>query len=338
MMRRIPESAESEMHSASRRRRHPWTAVSSLSTVLTVAAVVATVATVSATTSGRAHAEVPGATVGWTTVWSDDFAGGAGTGVNTGNWLYDTGTSYAGGAAHWGTGEVETMTSSTANVSQDGAGHLAITPIRDAGGAWTSGRIETTRTDFTAPEGGIMRVQASIQQANVTSANGLGYWPAAWMLGADARPAAAKNWPGIGEIDMMEDVNGRSSEMATLHCGVSPDGACHEKSGLGSGERPCGGCQTGFHTYAVELDRSANPEQLRWYLDNNLIHTVKADQVDQTTWANATHHGFFLIFNVAIGGEFPNALPPTGPTDQTASGQPMLVDYVAVYQKAAGGR
>ena len=32
----------------------------------------------------------------WTTVWNDDFTGTANTGVNTGNWLYDTGTAYAG--------------------------------------------------------------------------------------------------------------------------------------------------------------------------------------------------------------------------------------------------
>ncbi len=37
------------------------------------------------------------------------------------------------------------MTNNIANVSHDGAGHLRITPIRDALGHWTSGRIETQR-------------------------------------------------------------------------------------------------------------------------------------------------------------------------------------------------
>src|SRR3954471_20559390 len=131
-----------------------------------------------------ANAAVPSAPAGMTTVFSDDFTGAAGTGLNTANWQYDTGTSYPGGAANWGTGEVETMTSSTSNVSLDGNGNLLITPRRDASGNWTSGRIETNRTDFQPPAGGKLRVQARIQLPNVTGAAAKGYWPAFWMLGA----------------------------------------------------------------------------------------------------------------------------------------------------------
>jgi beta-glucanase (GH16 family) len=255
--------------------------------------------------------------------------------VNTGNWRYDLGTSYPGGAPNWGTHEVETMTNSTANVFQDGAGRLQIRPIRDAAGRWTSGRIETQRTDFAAPAGGRVRFQASLQQPNVSGAAAAGYWPAFWSMGAAARPAGATNWPSIGEWDVMEDINGRSSQFATLHCGVAPGGPCNEFTGLGSGERACGGCQTGFHTYAVELDRSRAPEALRWFLDGVQIHQVLATQVDATTWNNATNHGMFLILNVAIGGDFPAAFGG-GPTGATASGVPMIVDYVAVYQTGGG--
>ena len=45
----------------------------------------------------------------------------------------------SGCAANWGTGEVERNTNSTANVSEDGSGHLNITPV-NSGGSWTSGR------------------------------------------------------------------------------------------------------------------------------------------------------------------------------------------------------
>ena len=65
----------------------------------------------------NAEAALPPTPAGWTLVFSDDFGGAANTGLNTSNWLYDTGTSYPGGAANWGTGEVETMTTSTANVA-----------------------------------------------------------------------------------------------------------------------------------------------------------------------------------------------------------------------------
>jgi hypothetical protein len=266
-----------------------------------------------------------------TTVFSDDFTGAAGTGLNTANWLYDIGTSYPGGAGSWGTGEVETMTNSTANVYQDGGGNLVIKPIRDSAGHWTSGRVETQRTDFAAPAGGKVRIEARLQQPNVSGAAAAGYWPAFWTMGAAARPVGATNWPSIGEWDVMEDINGRSSVFSTLHCGVASGGVCHETTGLGSGEHACPGCQTAFHTYAVEYDRSVSPEQMRFYLDGNNYFTVNSSQIDATTWNNATHHGMFMILNVAMGGGFPDAFGG-GPTGATQSGVPMTVDYVAVYQ------
>ncbi|MET3428983.1 hypothetical protein BJ973_008195 [Actinoplanes tereljensis] len=282
-----------------------------------------------------ANAAVPAAPSGMTTVFSDDFTGAAGTGLNTANWLYDIGTGYPGGAANWGTGEIETMTNSTSNVYQDGAGNLVIKPIRDAAGNWTSGRVETQRTDFAAPAGGKVRIEARLQQPNVSGAAAAGYWPAFWALGAAARPVGATNWPSIGEWDIMEDINGRSSVFAALHCGTNPGGVCNETTGLTSGERACSGCQTAMHTYAVEYDRSVSPEQMRWYLDGSNYFTLNSSQVDATTWNNATHHGMFVILNVAIGGGFPAAFGG-GPTAATQSGVPMLVDYVAVYQSSGG--
>lgn len=259
----------------------------------------------------------------FTLLWSDEFNGAAGTGVNTSNWIYDTGTGF-------GTGEIETMTTSTANVSQDGAGHLKITAIRGSNGSWTSGRIETQRSDFGVPAGGQLEITASLQQPNVSGNAALGYWPAFWTLGSPYRIDHA--WPKDGEIDIMEDVNGLSSVYGTLHCGVSPGGPCNETSGIGSGRRACSGCQTGFHTYTVIVDRSISPEQIRWYLDGANYFTVSANQVDATTWSNAVDHAFFVIFDLAMGGGFPNGVSgQTTPTSATQSGASMLVDYVRVY-------
>jgi beta-glucanase (GH16 family) len=296
----------------------------------------AVVAAATMTFAPDARASIPPPPSGWNTVFSDDFTGSAGSGLNTADWLYDLGTSYPGGAANWGTGEVETMTNSTQNVYQDGGGNLVIKPLRDGSGHWTSGRVETQRTDFAAPAGGKLRMEASIQQPNVSGAAAAGYWPAFWALGAPARPVGATNWPGIGEIDVMEDINGRSSEFATLHCGTSPNGPCNETTGLSSGERACGGCQTGFHQYAVEYDRSVAPEQLRFSLDGNNFFTLNSAQVDATTWNNALHHGFFMILNVAMGGGFPAAFGG-GPTGSTQPGVPMVVDYVRVLTSGGGG-
>ncbi len=286
--------------------------------------------------SGSASADVPGAPSGWTTVFSDDFTGAAGSGLNTANWLYDTGTGYAGGAGNWGTGEVESMSASTSNVYQDGSGHLVIKPVRDASGNWTSGRVETQRTDFAAPAGGEMELSASIEQPNPST--GLGYWPAFWALGADARPAAATNWPSIGELDVMEDVNGLSEHSATLHCGTDPGGPCNETTGIGSGLQSCSGCQTGYHTYSVIVDRTnTSAEQLRFYLDGTQTFAINESQVGTSAWQAAVDHGFFAIFNVAMGGAYPNAICGcTSPSAQTTSGAGMSVDWFAVYETGGG--
>ncbi|MEU3860864.1 glycoside hydrolase family 16 protein [Streptomyces sp. NPDC028722] len=293
---------------------------------------------VAAVTAGTlpAGASAPAPPAGWTQVFMDDFNGAAGSGVNSADWQYDTGTSYPGGAANWGTGEVETMTSSTNNVALDGNGNLLITPRRDASGHWTSGRIETNRTDFRPPAGGKLRVQARIQLPNVTGAAAKGYWPAFWMLGAPFR-GNYWNWPGIGELDVMENVQGLNTDWATMHCGTGSGGPCNETTGIG-GSTPCTGttCQAGFHTYAMEWDRSTSPEEIRFYLDGVNFHTVKANQVDATTWANATDHGYFLILNVAMGGGFPGAFGG-GPDSGTEPGHPMAVDYVQVLQSTGGG-
>jgi beta-glucanase (GH16 family) len=276
------------------------------------------------------HGPLQAKVTGWHQIWSDEFDGPANTGVDTSKWLYDTGASYPGGAANWGTGEVETTSNSTSNVYQDGAGHLVIKPIlRD--GTWTSGRIETNSTNFAAPPGGQLAVEASIQLfPGLPSSGARGYWPALWMLGAAFR-GVYTNWPSIGEIDAMENINGTNAVYGTLHCGVAPGGLCNEKIGL-QGHMSCSpDCQGTFHTYRVEIDRSTSPEEIRWYLDGVQYWQVASNTsgMDATTWANAVDHEFFIILNVAMGGDWPG-----NPNASTTSGAPMLVDYVRVYTSA----
>jgi hypothetical protein len=299
---------------------------------LTITSAIGVTATATPPTAHAAVAQpsaVPAPPAGFTTTWSDDFSGAANTGLDTGTWRYD-----AGPGSSFGTGEIETTTTSTDNVYQDGSGHLVLKALHagsDPNAGWTSGRVETQADGFGAQPGGVVRMQASIQQPNLSTANGAGYWPAFWMLGAPLR--IGQVWPGSGEVDILEDINGRSSVFGTLHCGVSPGGPCNEGTGIGSGERACGDCQTGYHTYAVEIDRSTSPEQIRWYLDGTQYFSLNANQVDATTWANAVDHSFFIIFDLAIGGAFPAAFGG-GPNAATASGGSLNVDYVAVYNKS----
>jgi hypothetical protein len=268
----------------------------------------------------------------WTTLWSDDFTGTANTSPSAANWLLRTGTQYPGGAANWGTGSVETASASTANVYLDGAGHLAIKAIR-SGTAWTSGRIETQRADFTPQIGQQLRFSAVLRQPDV--ANGLGYWPGFRATGAAYR-GNFNNWPGIGETDIMTDVNGRSQLANTLHCGTAPDGPCGEYNGRTSGFASCAGCQSGYHEYTQIIDRTKTDEEVRFYLDGKQTWVVRESQVGVTAWNAAIHHGFYLRLDLAVGGSLPNAIAGfTTPTADTTSGGTLLVDSVSVAQAAA---
>ena len=293
----------------------------------------------SAAVAVSAHAALPAPPAGWTQVWADDFNGGANTLPSSGNWIIDTGTGYPGGPGNWGTGEIQSYTNSTSNVSLDGSGNLRITPLRNASGQWTSSRIETQRTDFKAPAGGVLRIEGRIQMPNVTGAAAAGYWPAFWALGAPYR-GNYQNWPAVGEFDIMENVNGIDSVWGVLHCGVNPGGPCNETQGLGA-SRACPGssCQSAFHTYAFEWDRSVTPNALRWYVDGQQFHSVTQSQVGEPHWGNMTNHaGYFILLNVAMGGAFPNGVAGAAtPTGATVPGRPMLVDYVAVYSRGGGG-
>jgi beta-glucanase (GH16 family) len=259
---------------------------------------------------------VPPAPAGWTTVFSDDFTGRAGTAPAAASWLYDIGTGY-------GTGETERTTRSTRNVYLDGHGHLVLTAIR-GGGSWTSARIESTRDDFAAPAGGQLELTASIEQPR--PAHGPGYWPAFWALGAPMR--AGGSWPASGEIDMMEDVNALNEASQTLHDAAGSSG--HPLI-------PCPGshCESGYHTYSVVLSRmNTRAEYLRFLMDGRVTGTITEAQVGTTAWHEAIDHGFFLIFDLAMGGNYPDGKCGCAtPTAATSSGASMSVAYVAVYEK-----
>ena len=262
-----------------------------------------------------------GSTLGgqWSNVSAYTFNGAAKSGVNTQYWKYDVGQGI------FGTDEIEEMTDSTANVHLTGTGELAITALNHDG--WTSGRIQT-RAAFAAPAGGELAVSASIEQP----VGGVGYWPAFWMLGQG-------QWPAHGEIDIIEDVNSLSEHSGTLHCGNltsrNPDGTtgpCHEYTGLSSYLLPCAECQTGYHIYTAIIDRR-NPvdEQIIWELDGRQFFTVSEARVGRAVWTEAVDHGFSIIFDLAMGGSYPDGkCKCVAPNSGTLSGGTLKVKYVTV--------
>ncbi|KAJ0159391.1 hypothetical protein CTA2_9760 [Colletotrichum tanaceti] len=267
-------------------------------------------------------------------VFLDDFSTQqAGALPNASKWTFDVGTGYPGGATNWGTQEIQTYTRDTANVAISENGTLTITPIKSDGGdgeSWTSARIETNAAqDFACPEGGRLRMEASIMIPASDPATQSGIWPAFWSMGSAFRTNVT-SWPRVGEIDMLELSNGVGTVFQTAHCGVVDGGPCNEKTGLGSSaEFPRGE----FVKVACEVDRSAAAaagrggrggggggfasEKLVWYVNDTPTKTLK-----------------MILLNVAVGGEFPDAKAGTKtPNAQTVGGKDsrMEVKYVAVY-------
>jgi len=257
---------------------------------------------------------VPPAPAGWTTVFSDGFAGKAGSAPSSANWLYDIGTD-------WGSHNVEHDTDSTKNVYIDGYGHLVIHATH-TDGTWYSGRIETTRDDFMAPAGGELEMTASIKQPN----GGPGYWPSFWALGAPMRTGGA--WPASGEIDMLEGVNSDDESAATLH-------GARERGG-GSNLLPCPdtACDAGYNTYSVIINRvDSSAEFAQFLMDGKVVATVSEEHTGEAVWKQAVDHGFYIILDLAVGGAYPNLMCHcTTPTAKTVPAS-MSVAYVAVYEK-----
>lgn len=244
----------------------------------------------------------------WKLVWSDEFNGVDGSPPDLAKWDFAT------GGNGWGNKELETYTSRLENVQQRG-GNLVITAIRERYTGldgmtrpYTSARL-TTKGQFAQAYGRF--------EARMKLPLGKGIWPAFWMLGANNDEV---RWPACGEIDMMENIGEPGRIYSTLHGpGYSGAKGISEPYNLPVGE----GVNTGFHVYAVEWE----PERIRFYLDDRLIvERTPKDLPPETKWVY--DHPFFLILNVAVGGEWPGS-----PDETTMFPQSMLVDYVRVYRK-----
>ena len=80
--------------------------------------------------------------------------------------------------------------------------------------------------------------------------------------------------------------------------------------------------------------RDPSDERITWYLDGRRFFSVSEPQVSAQVWADAVDHGFSIIFDLAMGGSYPNTrCKCTTPTAQTTSGGTMSVRYVGVYTR-----
>lgn len=232
--------------------------------------------------------------------WADEFDGAANSLPDPAKWTYDLGNNNG-----WGNNELQTYTNVPLNVRLDGAGHLII-HVERAGSGFRSARIKTQGL-FAATYGRI--------ESRIRVPSGQGIWPAFWMLGSSI---TSTGWPRCGEIDIMENVGREPSvNHGSIHGpGYSGGNAI---SGLFTLPGPAR-LADDFHVFAIQWAAGT----ITFSVDGAAYKTVTPGLLPAgASWVFDSP--FFLILNVAVGGNFP------GPPDATSQfPQEMVVDYVRV--------
>lgn len=236
-------------------------------------------------------------------IWREEF-------IHTGSpdqsrWNMET------GGGGWGNNELQTYTDSEDNAYVDN-GVLTITAIDEGGGAYTSARM-TTQGKFDFKYGRI--------EARIKLPYGKGLWPAFWMLGANFNQVG---WPYCGEIDIMEMVGGDvepnsdNTVHATMHWWNDTESV---KADYGLPYTlPNGIFADDFHVFGVEWDA----QSVRAYMDGIEYYVADITPSDLSEF----QENFFIILNLAVGGDWPGS-----PDDTTVFPQTMEVDWVRVYSE-----
>ncbi len=236
----------------------------------------------------------------WQLVWQDEFDGAAGELPDASKWSFDIGTD-------WGNQQLEYDTDRPENASTDGNGNLVITAREEnfAGRAYTSARIKT--------QGKFEQTYGRFE-ARLKTPFGPGLWPAFWLLGANIDEVS---WPQCGEIDIMEL---RGQEPSIIH------GSLHGPGNFGGDALTASYSLTNdrfdsdFHIFAVEWGE----DYINYLVDDEVYYTITPDDLNGE-WV--FDHDFFIILNVAVGGNYVGFPSPQTPFPQT-----MTVDYVRVYK------
>ncbi|RMG68708.1 MAG: glycosyl hydrolase family protein [Bacteroidetes bacterium] len=234
-------------------------------------------------------------------VWEDAFKGST---LNTDDWNYELGDGCP-NLCGWGNNELQYYTDRPENIRLEG-GKLIIEARQEflSGSNYTSARITTQgKQSFRF---GRVDIRAKLPE-------GQGIWPALWMLGESITTVG---WPDCGEIDIMELVG---HEPSTVHGTIHYDDAGDYKYfGLGT-TLDDGSFQDEYHVFSITWDA----ERIRWYVNNEQFHEANI----QSTTMGEFRSPFFLIFNVAVGGNWPGF-----PDATTQFPQQMVVDYVRVFE------
>ena len=260
-------------------------------------------------------------------VWHDEFSGPLGTPIDSMKWTFDTGILNVNNEVEYYCAPITVLggcQTTNPNAYIDGNDHLVIQAIKvgssTAGnsGSWTSARLKSQGLE----EFQFGRVEARMSLPTVAP----GIWPAFWALGANIQNVS---WPNCGEIDFMENVPvsgglGPTKIASSLHQG----GTSARIDRTANYTFPSGDV-TGMHTYGAIW----SPNMIQFYVDDptKVFYVQTASDIGTgQTWG--FNHTFFLIMNLAIGGDgsWPGAFDATTPNPSL-----MTVDYVRIYQAAA---
>ncbi len=234
-------------------------------------------------------------------IWSDEFnASGM---PDSSKWSFDIGRGYHG----WGNNELQFYTNDSSNARLDGIGNLVITARKGKlkGASFTSAKLKTK--DLFAQTYGRF-------EARIKTPSGTGIWPAFWMLGANVDSVP---WPNCGEIDIMEQRGQKPNIIiGTLHGPGYSGGDAVTRSYYLPNVR----FDADYHIYAIEWGKG----YIEFFVDDFMYQRITPENV---TGQWVFDHPFYIILNVAVGGNFLGS-----PTAGTTFPQSMYVDYVKVYK------
>ena len=238
----------------------------------------------------------------WLIVWNDEFEGDS---LDLTKWSYDT------GGNGFGNNELQYYSDRTENsFVADGLLHIVAQEERYRFRDYTSAKLWTVAT--MSLQYGRIDIRARLPQ-------GQGIWPAFWMLPTQYRYGG---WPASGEIDIMEMVGHEPDTVhGTLHYTGNEFGT-HVFTG-DSFTLDEGIFADDFHVFSLIWDA----ERFEWYIDGELYQVQTDWQTAGSEYPAPFDQEFYLILNLAVGGDWPGS-----PDETTQFPQMMEIDYVRVYQ------
>jgi beta-glucanase (GH16 family) len=242
--------------------------------------------------------------LGWTfettPFWADEFDY---EGLpDPAKWDYDI------GGGGWGNNELQYYTNDLSNASVSN-GSLKITAKKEQfeNRNFTSTRlVSRNKGDFLY---GRIEVRAIVPQ-------GLGTWPAIWMLPTDWEYGG---WPASGEIDVMEHV-GYDPEM--IHMSIHTEAYYWRINTQKTSKRIVEGAMDEYQIYRMDW----TPYALRGYVNDALLFTFTNEGKTYKEWPFDKR--FHLLLNIAVGGDWGGQQG----VDESAFPASMLVDYVRYYR------